>query len=1028
MADENINTNDNESNLPIKLNKNVMFEGLKDESRNKNIHPDNGALTRTMVVNKKIEDYSLDDLGKIEYAKKHRSANRPLHKLDEFTDNVNFCHCCNLPCEEKGIIEPFHFCDDIDLFSECGLGITLYFYFFQFIVLIAFLGIVVLSITTMIFNFQYTDSIIDICNDYFADNLDGKNTTYCEGYLNSENVEQNKRCYRWISRFSSDNIRIYRFIPKLITTKYIDNIDDVVVNYSILNFCFLVTAFILNIYFILFIKAQAQKARVLNFSIRDYTVLITDSKRILYEFVEMRKKSNPTLMRGSQIAVENGKDFKVFVNDYLRGHEDLDNIKINCINLCFDLGSYMAFRDDYETCKRNIFQVEHHPYNIKLNEERGLIGDQRLYYKFYLYQLKIYWLPCCHDNGFPLETLKKQKKDLENQLEEEQKNAEFVTEDNFTGYMLVSFERIGDKELFLKNFPHHFFARLYYYLKNIKYYLFCCCVNKEKRERFNRSKSIDAFDPPEPEDIIWENFKYSARERGIRTILIFLLCLLIMLVSLVCVLGLTFVQDNIYQRERHQGVKTNIFLKYLISFAITIVISIINAIFQVVLEEITHKEKQISRSNYILSLSIKIAIFTFLNSAIVPLISKQLVLTWKDDYLSDHNDTYLRYKERDNLLVDDMLVYFIVNAIITPILWSLNLMYFINYLKRCCIECGKNPDENHYMTQKDLNDLYLRPDMNLAYKYSYLVKTIAMCLFFYPIFPLGFIFAFVGFILGYHLEKFNFTHIYRRPEMLGDIIASVYADYFIVILFIGGIGDYFFLDNDFKDNKWALANIIIFGILVIIPYTKFFDCNFIGIDKSQYNNIPLSDVYFTFYNDYQRQNPLTKRIGLINYLTELKRYEYLSDYAYKIAQDNIEQLNLMEIYYGVSRGNIPISHQSIIANANNASILSTGNVTRSILGRGFLKSTIVKPEIQDNPEAKKQKKKFFESQIFNMFGKKQINKGLRENIDTIDEENDDETRDQLADAYNNPLGINMGLGPLPLTTSIYKDEDDTHKK
>ena len=93
-----------------------------------------------------------------------------------------------------------------------------------------------------------------------------------------------------------------------------------------------------------------------------------------------------------------------------------------------------------------------------------------------------------------------------------------------------------------------------------------------------------------------------------------------------------------------------------------------------------------------------------------------------------------------------------------------------------------------------------------------------------------------------------------------------------------------------------------------------------------------------------------------------------------------------------------------------------------------MKSTIVKPEIQDNPEAKKQKKKFFESQIFNMFGKKQINKGLRENIDTIDEENDDETRDQLADAYNNPLGINMGLGPLPLTTSIYKDEDDTHKK
>ena len=1021
MTEEDINPKDNDSNLPIKLKDNVIIESLKDvkENEEKNIKPVNKTLTRTMVVNKKIEEnFSLDDLGKIEYAKRHNSANRPLHKIGDFTPNVKFCQCCNLPCQAKGIIEPFHFCDDIDLFSECGLGVTLFFYFFQFMALIMFIGIVVLSISTLIFNLKFTNNIIDICNEYFKGNLEINNPSYCEGYLDSIK-ERNRRFYRWILRFSSDNIYIYRHIPELLNSTN-NNINDVVINYSVLNFCFLITVFILNIFFIIFIKAQALKARLLNFSIRD--------------FIEKKKKKNPLFMRESQITVENGNDFKVFVNDYLRGNEELTDIKINCINLCFDLGNYIGFRDDYEKCKRKIFQVEHHPYNIKLNKENKLSGENRLYYEFFLYQFKIYWFPCCHVNGRPLKALNKQKNDLECQLKEEERNSEFVTEHNFTGYMLVSFETIRDKEIFLDQYPHHFFGRVYYYLKNIKYYLFCCCVNKEKREHFYKSKNIDAFEPPEPEDIIWENFRYSGRERVKRIILIFLLCILIIGVSFGCCLGLTIIQDNIYQREKNEKNKEetkNIFLKYLISFTITLVISIINSILQLVIEQLTHHEKQISRSDYTLSLSIKISILTFLNSAIVPLVSKHIVLMWKDDEYK-RNGTYQRFKERDNLVVDDMLVYFIVNSLITPILWYFNITYIFNLLKQCCIECGqKNPDENHYMTQRDLNDLYLCPDMCLAYKYSYLIKTTAMCLFFYPIFPFGYIFAFVGFIFGYYLEKYNFTHLYRRPEMLDDIITRVYSNYFIIILFIGGIGDYFFLHKDFNDNKWALANIIIFGALVIIPYTKFFDYNFVGIDKSEYKNLPLSDVYFTFYNDYQRQNPLTKRIGLINYLKELKKYDYLSEYSFKIALENIERLNLMEIYYGISRGNIPISHQSIIANIRNSSILSTENIAKSILRRGILKSTIIKPEINDNPEKKKQKKKFFESQIYNMFRKKPTNKDLKGKFDSINELNeeeeiDDQTKDNLVDAYNNPLAINMGLGPLPLTTSVYKDEDNNN--
>ena len=124
-------------------------------------------IRQTVMLEEKIEENGLNDLGKIEDAKKHRSANRPLHKIKQLNSNVNFCRCCYLPCEEKGIIEPFKFCDDIDKFSECGLGVSLYFYFFRFAIIIIFIGVFFFAISMMIFNHHYTKGINRVCNNNY---------------------------------------------------------------------------------------------------------------------------------------------------------------------------------------------------------------------------------------------------------------------------------------------------------------------------------------------------------------------------------------------------------------------------------------------------------------------------------------------------------------------------------------------------------------------------------------------------------------------------------------------------------------------------------------------------------------------------------------------------------------------------------------------------------------------------------------------------------------------------------------------
>ena len=1014
MKDE---INKNESEIPFGTNEsNQIVEGLKDApDQEYKIQMHKEGLTRTKIVEKKVEDYSLDDLGTIENAKKHRSANRPLHKLNDLTDYVNFCRCCSLPCEEKGILEPFKFCDDIDKFSECGLGVTLYFYFFKFMTLIVFMGICILAISMMVFNLNYTDGINDVCNDFYKDIklLNETNLGHCKGFVKDSEEDTNyyNRFNRWILRFSSDNLLVYRKLPEQLKGRYEENIEEVIINYSIMNFCYLLTSFIINIFFIIFIKAQIQKSNLSILSIKDYTVLVSDAKQILLDYLDRKNKMNPILFKKSNITVENGKEFITFVNDYIRGDKDLIDLKINSINMCYDLGNYIGFRDDYENCKKKIFQVKYNKHNIKLNEERELYGEDQLYYYFPCQFFELY---CCYKKDLPLKTLLKQKDDLLKQLELEQQDIiQYITEDNFTGYMFVSFDKIKDKEIILAQYPHNFFDMILYFLKNIKFYLFCCCISKDDRIRFRRAKGIDIYDPPEPEDVIWENFRYTARQRGIRTLIVFIICILVMALSFAIVFGLTFVQDYLYDDEK--GTKSNnIFLKYLISLIITIVINIINSCITLLLEKLTHLEKQISTSNYIMSLSIKITIFTFLNSAIVPLLSKHIVRLINESDEDKNNPYYKRNRERDNLLIDDMLIYFIVNAIFTPLLWTFSFTFLYKIYKiYCCIERGSNPDKNHYLNQWELNKLYEYPDMDLAYKYSYLAKTTAMALFYMPIFPLGFIFAFIGFVFGYLLELFNFTHFYKRPEMISEIITEVYADYFIVILFIGGIGDYFFLYDIYPspDNRWSLTNIILFGVLIIVPYTKCINYNFVGIEKSESQNYPLSDVYFTFYNDYQRQNPLTKKIGLINYLNELKNYGYLSDKAFKIAEDNIEKLNLMEIYYGISRYNLSSKRQSVIVNNMKGSTFST-SMTKSLLGKGLLKNTIIKPELLDNPEEKQRKRMIFETQIYNMA--QSVNKNAK-NFSSINEANEDLENDKLDEL------IKENLGNVPLSTSVVKD-------
>ena len=175
-----------------------------------------------------------------------------------------------------------------------------------------------------------------------------------------------------------------------------------------------------------------------------------------------------------------------------------------------------------------------------------------------------------------------------------------------------------------------------------------------------------------------------------------------------------------------------------------------------------------------------------------------------------------------------------------------------------------------------------------------------MTMFYLPIFPLGVLISIIGFILVYFLEKYNFTHHYKRPEMLNEKLGEIHFNFFIFVLIFYSIGNYVFMDGLLESDYWKIVNISLFCTLAIIPYTKPITYYF---NSSNNFNIPsqtFSDIYFSFYNDYQRQNPFTKKEGLYFYITELKNKGYISNYLYDIMAKNIEKINIMSVYYNAS--------------------------------------------------------------------------------------------------------------------------------
>ena len=842
------------------------------------------------------EKFSLDKLGKIKWAKEHASANRPMKKINEFNKATKFCNCCFLPCQTPGVIEPFSACEKSENFLTVGRAVTFYFYFFKYCIYCLIIVLIMMTFPIAYFNYWYSYEIKDYCIN--IENYSGiiyeKINNSCENYLNNNYTDENIFS-KFFWDISSDNINHYKYVFSNSTNTEI--INDTFFNYSLFGFICMMVLFIINIYFIILLKAKIKAEKIENVHPSDYTLLITNLTKIKNEFKEKRNKNEKFI-----IDKNNNEDLKGGLFEYVYNNNDkIDNNKSEIImfiqylkdklfynentkkdfnifnlNLCFKLNQFMILKENFEKCKYKIFQIENNPYQIEKNHKNNYTGKNSRYYSSIFTYLGLDCL-YCSDNGITLEELNEEKRIYDQRLNllvnKEKLN-------NFCGVAFVTFNTIKEKEEFYNNYPHFLIEFIFYYIKKALFYICYCCTHKNNNWKKKYSqKNIRVHLAPEPEDIIWENLEFTIFQRSYRIFLVYFISIILILLAFIIVYHLTLIQDEI--NDNWNGIK-----RYGGAFLISIIISLINSLFQYIMKYFTKMEKQKSMTNYYLSFSIKLTIFTFVTSALVPLVPNII------------NENLKKHENKN--LITNVLFIFLVNSFLTPILWTINISLIIKKIRIYFIERNRIPDAMHHKTQKELNDLYEYPDMDISSKYSYISKTLFITMFYLPIFPFGALISLIGFILAYFLEKYNFTHKYKRPAMLNEKLGQIHFNFFISVQIIYSIGNYIFFNGLINDDYWIIVNIIVFCILAIIPYTKpisyYFNCsNDFNINSKSFN-----DIYFSFCIDYQRQNPFTKKEGLYFYINKLKHNGYISDFLYEIIINNIEKINIMSIYYNAS--------------------------------------------------------------------------------------------------------------------------------
>jgi hypothetical protein len=265
--------------------------------------------------------------------------------------------------------------------------------------------------------------------------------------------------------------------------------------------------------------------------------------------------------------------FKEKISELFLNEKKVYDIKK--VNICFKINKYIELEEKYEKCEEmSLLKYTHY----QEEKNKNVMKSQQCYYYSPFSDFNIH---ICEKKK-KISDIKKEKRELEKKIEDLLEERKEITMEKFAGAVIVSFNTIKEKEEFLSNIPNSLFIQIVKYICRLRYFFCFCCIDKIDNSNFvMKHLKIKIAEAPNPKDIIFENLEFTQREKTYRVVGINMISLILIGIGFVAILGLQYLQMYVNKKDYNK------IIYYIISLCITIVSSIINIIFEELLDILT---------------------------------------------------------------------------------------------------------------------------------------------------------------------------------------------------------------------------------------------------------------------------------------------------------------------------------------------------------------------------------------------------------------------------------------------------------
>lgn len=515
------------------------------------------------------------------------------------------------------------------------------------------------------------------------------------------------------------------------------------------------------------------------------------------------------------------------VKEFFEKYGRFDNIpaKVVKVNMAYKIKEYIDITRKYEET-RNILNLYEHckTEGLPMPKASG----------------------CCSSNEIDVKLLTEQLEDLKAKREKFEKDMPIgVGRDLLVGQAFVTFETQSDARAVEMRYGKELSYRIWDSI--IKW--FTC--NKDTQNLVHRLKNrrIFARISNEASDIFWENLEISTKDRFKNIIKTSIFTVFAVSISFAMVISMKYigkVEKDAIENNDNDGWGLR-----LISIWPSIIIIIINFVLGRSTRYFSSFERPHTVTAYNASVSIKLTIAMFVNTALIPLIVN---VNWKNSWFEPGG------------LVTEATYLLISNAFISPMIYLLSPTICLHKLRM------KKVEKAVFISQSEANKMFENPPVDIAQRYANVGKTILLTFCYGPLVPSGFLLSFVGLILEYWVSKYLLLRRHSWPQRLSGDLSALMIQILPWGVLLYAIMNYIYMAKlSFENSGLAFFWMIAVIGYVAFPLESLICCcrkNDVSIWEREHFKEKYEDIAETFIDDFDRANPVTVTQGW-NWMTDL---------------------------------------------------------------------------------------------------------------------------------------------------------------